>query len=69
MSIEKHPRNDTEARQIVSIYPVPAPIRLPPAQGLTRAKFPGIDTKKIHEIRLSVHITVTAEKERPPCRE
>ena len=69
MSIEKHSRNDTEAGQIISIHPIPAPIHLPPARGVTRANFPGIDTGELHKIRLSVYITVTAEKERPPCRE
>lgn len=69
MSIEIQPRNDTEARQFLSIYPIPAPIRLPPARGLIRAEFPGIDTGKIHKICLSIHIRVMAGKESPPCRE
>ena len=69
MNIEKQPRNDTEAQQFLSIYPIPAPIRLPPARGLTRAEFPGIDTEKIQKICLSVHISVTVGKEAFPCRE
>lgn len=68
MSIEIQPRNDTETRQSISIYPTPAPIRLPPVRDLTTAKFPGIDTGELQKISLSVHITVTTEKERPSCR-
>ena len=33
MSIEKQPRNDTEAQQFLSIYPIPDPIRLPHVKG------------------------------------
>ena len=69
MSIEKQPQNDTETRQLLSIYPIHAPIRLPLARGLTRAEFPGNDTEKIQKICLSVHITVAVGKEAFPCRE
>lgn len=69
MTAEKSPRNDTEVRQSISIYPIPVPIRLPPAQGLTRAEFPGNDTEKIQKICLSVHIALTVRKEAFPCQE
>lgn len=69
MTIEIQPRNATEARQFLSIYPIPAPIRLPPARGLTWAEFPGNDTEKIQKICLSVHITLTVGKEAFPCQE
>lgn len=69
MSIEKLLQNDTETQQFLSIYPIPTPIRLPPARGLTRAKFPGIDTEKIQKICLSIHITVAVGKEAFPCQE
>lgn len=70
MGIEIHPKNDTEVRQSLSIYPNPAPpIHLPPVQGFRRAKFPGIDTEELHKICLSVHITVATGKEVFLCRE
>lgn len=69
MSAEKLSQNDTEAQQFISIYPIPAPIRLPPARGLTRAESPEIDTEKTQKICLSVHISMTVGKEAFPCRE
>ncbi len=69
MNIEKQPRNDTEAQQFLSIYPIPAPIRLPPARGLTKVEFPENATEKIQKICLSVHITMTVGKEAFSCRE
>ena len=64
MSIEKQPRNSTEAQQFLFSYPIPAPIRLPPARDLIRAELPENDTEKIQEICLSVHITVAIGKRR-----
>jgi hypothetical protein len=69
MSIEIQARNDTEARHSISIYPIPAPIRLPPARGLTRAEFPEIDTGELQKISLSIDISVIVGKESPTCRE
>lgn len=69
MTTEKRPRNDTEVRQSISIYPILAPIRLLPAQDRARAEFPGNDTEKIQKICLSVHITLIVGKEAFPCQE
>lgn len=69
MSIEKQPQNDTEAQQFLSIYTIPAPIRLPPARGHTRAELPENATEKLQKICLSVHITMTVGKEAFSCRE
>lgn len=69
MTTEKSPRNDTEVRQSISIYPIPAPIYLYSTRGLIGAEFPGNDTEKIQKICLSVHITLTVGKEAFPCQE